>query len=275
LQIAASASVSDPDAIDLGGGNLLVQVTTGASAYDRVAIRKTNSLTPNAAGQLLLNSQVIGSFSGGTGTTPLMVNFNALVTPSVAGIVLRNIVYHNVSRNPTPDRTVTVWLGDGAGGSASLTKEIHVSAVNDAPILSGGGAISYVHDTAAILLLPFGGLSDSDSANFSGGRLRVRITDGASSSNRLSIGGGFTLDSSNNVLLAGVIIGRRVANGFGTNELVVTFTNAATQNVVRQLIRSITFKTVGGTAVQRKVVFTVSDGDGGLSNECAKVVNVT
>jgi hypothetical protein len=57
--------------------------------------------------------------------------------------------------------------------------------------------------------------------------------------------------------------------------LIVTFNTSATQAVVQQLIRAITFKTVGGAAGQRKVVFTVSDGDGGLSAEMNKTVDVT
>ena len=45
--------------------------------------------------------------------------------------------------------------------------------------------------------------------------------------------------------------------------------------IVEQLVRNITFKTVGGAVGQRKVVFTVSDGQGGLSAEATKFVRVT
>jgi hypothetical protein len=66
-----------------------------------------------------------------------------------------------------------------------------------------------------------------------------------------------------------------VSNGFGTKELIITFNTNATKAIVQQLVRAITFKTVGGTAGQRRVVFTVSDGDGGISAEAFKTVNVT
>jgi hypothetical protein len=44
---------------------------------------------------------------------------------------------------------------------------------------------------------------------------------------------------------------------------------------VQQLVRAIVFKTVGGAAGQRQVVFTISDGVGGVSAEAAKTVNIT
>ena len=83
--------------------------------------------------------------------------------------------------------------------------------------LSQGFAASnlLVHDSAPITLAAGALVSDIDSANFSQGRLRVWITDGASSSNRLSIGSGFTVDAHNNVLQGSTIIGKRTPAPFG------------------------------------------------------------
>lgn len=156
-------------------------------------------------------------------------------------------------------------------GSASLT----VRPVNDAPRVSLGGTIGYVHDAPAITLAPNASVSDIDSANFANGRLRVWITDGASSSNRLIIGSGFTIDANNNVLQGSTIIGKRTSNGFGTKEVLVAFNHRATPAIAQQLVRAIAFKTVNGSTGQRTVLFTVSDGNGGLSNEAMKKVNVT
>lgn len=155
--------------------------------------------------------------------------------------------------------------------SATLT----VTPVNDAPQLSFSESIGYIHDKPAITLAAFAAVSDIDSLNFAYGDLRVRIGDGASSSNRLAIGSGFTVDANNNVLQGTTIIGRRLANGFGTNELVIRFNSNATPSVAQQLLRAITFRTVGGSAARRTVLFTLSDGDGGTSAEAVKLVNVT
>jgi hypothetical protein len=174
----------------------------------------------------------------------------------------------------------TLNTSGNAGGTKSLSTAtesatLQVKPINDKPVVSLSGTVNYLRDAAAFVLAAGATVTDVDSANFSGGRLRVRITNGASSSNRLAIGGAFTVDGNNNVLLGGTIIGKRTFNGFGTKELIVTFNTNATKSVIQQLVRAITFKTVGGAAGQRKVVFTVSDGDGGLSAEATKTVNVT
>jgi hypothetical protein len=174
----------------------------------------------------------------------------------------------------------TLGVAGNTGGTQALSTAyenaaLTVTPVNDPPKLGLGGTTGYVRDSAAITLAAGALVSDIDSANFATGRLRVRITDGASTSNRLAIGSGFTVDANNNVLQGTTIIGKRVSNGFGTNELVITFNANATPAVAQQLARAITFKTVGGATGQRKVLFTISDGDGGLSNEASKMVNVS
>jgi CSLREA domain-containing protein len=165
--------------------------------------------------------------------------------------------------------------GTGSLSTASESAAQTVNPVNDAPQVALSGTINYTADAGPITLAPNAGVSDVDSTDFDGGGLLVQITDGANASNRLTIGVGFTIDANNNVLQGSTIIGTRTANGFGTNDLIVTFNTAATPAVVQQLVRAITFKTVGGSAGIRKVVFTVSDGDGGLSDEATKFVNVT
>jgi hypothetical protein len=165
--------------------------------------------------------------------------------------------------------------GTAAFSAARESASLIVTAVNDKPVLSFSGSIGYVRNKPAIALAAFAKVSDVDSADFAGGRLRVRITVGTGASNRLGIGAGFTMDGSKNVLQGSTVVGRLVSNGFGTNELVVALHTSASKAVVQQLVRAITFKTVGGSVGQRKVVFTVSDGDGGLSTEATKTVNVT
>jgi len=168
-----------------------------------------------------------------------------------------------------------VQLTDGDGGTSSVvSKQIAVVAVNDKPTLGGiAGSVHYVHDAAGILLADTATVTDVDSTNFYGGEVRVLISRGASSSNRLSVGGSFVVDAGGYVKLGHTIIGTLIATN--KNELVVRFRSAATPVVVQQLLRSITFKTVGGLAGMRNMEFTVSDGDGGLSAKSTMTVNVT
>jgi hypothetical protein len=82
--------------------------------------------------------------------------------------------------------------------------------------------------------------------------------------------------SSNHDVLQGTnIIGKLASSGWGTSDLIVSFNASVTKLVARDVIRSITFKTVGGAAGQRTVLFTVSDGDGGVSAGQSKLVNVS
>jgi hypothetical protein len=71
------------------------------------------------------------------------------------------------------------------------------------------------------------------------------------------------------------MIGTRTNSGIGTSELKVKFNASATKAVVQSLVRSITYRNLGGSAGQRTIEFTVSDGDGGLSAVRTKTVNVT
>jgi hypothetical protein len=155
--------------------------------------------------------------------------------------------------------------------SASLT----VTPVNDAPVLALGPTVGYPKDTPPIALASGGTVADVDSANFDGGQLRVRMGIGAGSTNRLLIAGAFTVDANNNVFIGTTNIGQRTSNGFGTNELVVTLNANATKATVQNLLRSIYFKTVGGTVGTRTAIFSVSDGDGGLSPEVSKTIDIT
>jgi hypothetical protein len=176
--------------------------------------------------------------------------------------------------------TADVSTASKTGGSTAFSRltasaTVTVLPPSKDPTLVFSGTVGYVHDRPAIVLTPHAAVTDVDSPDFAGGQLRVRIGTGVSSANRLGIAGAFTFDAANNVLLGSTIIGRRISNGFGVNDLVVTFNSAATPSVAQQLVRAVTFKTVGGSAGRRSVLFSVSDGDGGSSDELAKIVDVT
>jgi trimeric autotransporter adhesin len=166
----------------------------------------------------------------------------------------------------------------GANKSLSMAVEgaaIAVTSANDRPSLTLSGSLGYQRNAPAIVLAPNALVIDPDSPNFGGGSLRVWITSGGGTNNTLAIGSGFTVDSSGNVKQGTLIIGKRLSNGVGTNELKIQFNSNATVARVQALVRSITYRNAGGSAGQRTIAFTVSDGDGGLSAVRTKTVNVT
>ena len=139
--IDAGATVNDPDSFDFAGGILRVDFSSGGTADDRLAVRNEGS----GAGQVGVVANTvtyagvtIGTFNGGTGTNPLVINFNSNATPAVVQAVLRNITYENVSDDPaTTPRNVRVVLSDGDGGSSNVeNKTINMVAVNDAPAIA-------------------------------------------------------------------------------------------------------------------------------------------
>ena len=84
----------------------------------------------------------IGTITGGDGTTPLVVKFNASADVTAVQAVMQNITFENVSDNPsTVPRTVRFALTDGDGGTSNVvTETINVEAVNDGPVVGAPGA---------------------------------------------------------------------------------------------------------------------------------------
>jgi hypothetical protein len=427
--ISSTVTVADPDSANLASGKLTVSIANNAHANDRLAITHQGT----GAGQIgrsgsnvTFGGETIGTFTGGSGATPLVVTFNSAATPTAAQAVARAITFRTLGDAPsTLARSITFKVTDGDGGTSntvsksatvvavndaprldntlsptlasivedatnpagtkvstlltgavtdpdagakrgiaitgasstlgvwqftldngvtwtamgsvsasaarllpsdSVTKvrfipkanfngqvslfyrawdqtqgqagetlttsgnlggtrsmstaaesaTLVVTPVNDRPVLGGiSGSGSYARNTSAIVLASAATVTDIDSANFSTGRLRVRITGTVNASNRLAIGAGFTVNASNQVFLGTKQIGQRTSGGFGTSDLIVTFNANATPSIVQQLVRAITFKTVDGVAGARQVRFSVTDGDGGTSAELTKAVNVT
>lgn len=280
-RLAPDATVGDLDSPSLEGGSLTVDITVNAKPADRLEIRNQGSGSGQigvSAGNVLFGGVVIGSFSGGAGTTPLLVSFTSAASPEAVQALVRQITFRTLGDHPSSlARTIRFRLNDGHGG-ISLAKDrvVNVIRVNDAPELGGiSGSIGYTQNAAAVTLAPAATVSDPDSLNFATGKLSVQIISGADASNRLLIGGPFTL-SGNDVQLNGVTIGTRNAGGGGgTTKLEITFNANATRAIVEQLVRAIRFKTVDGASTEQRIVkFSLLDGDGGASNQPTKGVNV-
>jgi len=275
--ITSTATVVDIDSPNFQGGRLTVRFSAGGRAEDRLVIRRRGNIDVTAT-EVLFQGVSMGTFTGGVGTTPLVVSLNARANMPAVRELLRNIVYRNVSQNPVAaPRRVWVQLNDGDGGvSTPVTKLINVVSVNDAPQLGGiGGNVGYTQNGAAIALAGAATVTDPDSANFDGGRLLVRFASGHHASNRLAIGGPFTL-AGDDIQLNGTTVATRNANGgVGTTRLEITLNANATRAIVQQLVRAIRFHTVNGTSTTQRVVeFSLTDGDGGVSNRATKMVNV-
>jgi hypothetical protein len=188
-------------------------ITGGNSTLQGIAVTSASSL--NGTWQFQLSG---GSWE----PMGLVAESHARLLPETAKVrFIPNADFNGTVRlyyrawDPSVGSAGQVFDASHGGGAFSIQYDVAplvVTPVNDKPVLTLSGSLGYKHDSAAVALAPFAGVADVDSDDFAGGRLRVRITDGASTSNRLTIGSGFTVDANNNVLQGTTIIGKRVCN---------------------------------------------------------------
>ena len=134
IGIDGLATISDPDTTDYDGGSLTVALTANGTSNDRLEIRNTGTEFGQigvSGNNVTYGGVTIGTFSGGVGTSPLVVSLNVSATPEAAQALLRNITFRSVSSTPSMDpRTVTVTLADGDGGTVAASKQIELSLVH-------------------------------------------------------------------------------------------------------------------------------------------------
>ncbi|MBT9313446.1 choice-of-anchor Y domain-containing protein, partial [Leptothoe kymatousa] len=148
VPINGTAFVSDIDSSNFNGGNLTIEIATGSTANDRLAIQNQGDGT----GQIGLNGRIvtyegtrIGTLAGGTrfdtSLAPLVITFDAApaidVLPEVVQALLRNVTYANISENPDgANRTVQVVLEESdTTANAPVAQTINITTANDSPLL--------------------------------------------------------------------------------------------------------------------------------------------
>lgn len=126
IQLTAWATVTDIDSPDFADGHLLVQITSGGHAANRLEIRGT--AFSRAGDQVIHNGLVIGTIaSDGVGLNALRITFTSHTTPSIAQQLVRSIYFSTSGSTTTATRTVAFTITDGDGGeSATLTKRVNV-----------------------------------------------------------------------------------------------------------------------------------------------------
>ena len=99
---------------------------------------------------------LIGTQAGGIGAVPFVVTFNANADASIVGEVMANIRFWVAGDAPsTATRTVEAVLTDGDGGtSLTASKQISVTAVNDAPTITNlsGDSLSYSEGDGVVVI---------------------------------------------------------------------------------------------------------------------------
>jgi Ca2+-binding RTX toxin-like protein len=232
--------VSDVDSPNLAGTT--VSISSGfISAEDTLAFTNQNGIT--------------SSYNSSTGVLTLTGS------SSVANYqtALRSITYTNTSNNPslTP-RTVSFIVNDGTANSTAVTRNINITAVNDAPVATAtNSALTYTENTITAIDSSIT-VSDFDSANLSSAT--VSISSGFAS-------GQDTLAFTNQ---------NEITGSYNSITGVLTLTGSSSVANYQTALRSITYTNSSDnpTLTPRTISFIVNDGTAN-STAVTRNINIT
>jgi large repetitive protein len=128
-----------------------------------------------ATGQDVLDANVTGtsigkSYNAATGVLTL----TGSDTKAHYQQVLDSVTYFNSSDNPSgADRTINYTVNDGALNSNTSTSTIHVTPVNDAPVVTATGTLAYTEDQAATAIAPALTVTDVDTATLASATVQI------------------------------------------------------------------------------------------------------
>jgi surface adhesion protein len=139
-----------------------------------ISITDVDSTALTGATITLTNAQAGDVLAAGTlpsGITASLVGnvitLSGSATLAAYQTAIRAITFSSTSETPsTADRIITVTVTDGSNASAAATTYMHVVAVNDAPVATGG-SVTGTEDTALVLSWATFGVTDVDSATTS------------------------------------------------------------------------------------------------------------
>jgi hypothetical protein len=131
--IDGRASISDTNTPNYASATLTATLTANGTADDRLEIRSDGT----GPGQISVSGSTvsyggtaIATFTGGIGTTPLVVTFNASADGTAAQALLRNVTFRNVNSNPSLNRrSVSVVVAHSDGGTATATTGVRIGLV--------------------------------------------------------------------------------------------------------------------------------------------------
>ncbi|RCW63875.1 DUF4347 domain-containing protein, partial [Pseudorhodoferax soli] len=225
--VDAGVAVGDLDNANLTGATVTISANY-VNGQDVLAFVNANGIT--------------GSWNAATGVLTL----SGTATVASYQAALRSVTYVNTSDNPsTATRTVSFVANDGTGTSAAATRDIAVTAANDAPVATTtGSTLNYTENAAATAIDTGLTVSDADNANLTG----ATVTISANYANSQDV---LAFTNQN-----GITGSWNAATG------VLTLSGSATVANYQAALRSITYANTSDnpSTATRTVSFTVSDG---------------
>ncbi len=233
------------------GGSGVTYVENGAGVAALALIAASDPDSPGLAGATvtisggfvtgdMLNYVEQNGIWGSWDAATHALTLGGAASASAYEAALRSITFSSSSDNPgNGARAISVVVNDGALSSNTTSSTVFVTPVNDAPVLAGGGSVSYAGSPVAVA--PGAALSDIDSPNMSGATL--------------TIASGFS---------AGDILNFASQNGitgsWNASTHVLTLTGSATVAQYQAALRSVTFS--APTANGTRTINIVASDDG-------------
>ncbi len=203
----------------------LTITNTNAESTDRLSIVPSGVYSVVGT-ELRANGVAIATFTGGTGTTPLVLSFTTNMARIQAALGL--IGFSSTSDAPsTTLRVLSVVLKDAANGlSVAKTRTVGVTSVNDVPVVTlPSTAIAYVENAGPLLVFTGATAIDADLAASTSTTATLTITNtNAESTDRLSIVPGGVYSVVGTSLRANGVAIATFTGGTGTTPLVLSFT---------------------------------------------------
>ncbi|MBL4836133.1 MAG: DUF4347 domain-containing protein [Kordiimonadaceae bacterium] len=154
---------------DVDEGDLLTSATITISGGLELGV---DSLEPSAA----LAVAGIDGFSLTNSNSSLTLTASAGATAATWQTALRQVLFINTSDTPsTAGRTISITLNDGDIDSATVTKTVSVTAVNDVPVVTlTTGSVAFTEGGTAIVIDAAATIADPDNATYD--QVLVQIT---------------------------------------------------------------------------------------------------
>ncbi|HEX2944676.1 MAG TPA: Ig-like domain-containing protein, partial [Clostridia bacterium] len=216
--------------------------------------------------------EVVGTKTGGsTVTENLSWPLDGTEVKTFSFSALNGITKFRVNMNG-----FVTWCAD----FVSFTISNQVNNGNASPVISNLSDAAFQENTVNVAAQQLDAdisVSDTDSADFSGGKVTVSYTGTGLTEDRLSVGNiGNISVSGTTVSYSGVGSIGTVSGGGSGSSLVITLGENATPARTIDILRAICYADASDEpASYRTVSITVSDGDGATSNAVTAVISVT
>ncbi|WP_292840165.1 DUF4114 domain-containing protein, partial [Nostoc sp. NMS8] len=234
--IALSYSENDPATIIDSG---ITVTDVDSTSLSSATITISNGFVATEDSLAFTNQNTItGSYTNG------VLTLTGSATVAQYQTALQSVTYQNSSDNPsTTPRTISFVVNDGSLNSTAVTRDINLTAVNDAPVTTAtNSALTYTENAAATIIDPGITVTDIDSTSLSSATITisngfVATEDSLAFTNQNTITGSYT-------------------NG------VLTLTGSATVAQYQTALQSVTYQNSSDnpSTTPRTISFVVNDG---------------